>query len=279
MNRVPLARGARDENSMQDVLIQARQLRKDYQMGDSVVHALDGVDLCIRAGEFVSIIGASGSGKSTMMHILGCLDRPTAGTLEFCGRQISGLGDKDLAQIRNHQIGFVFQTFNLITRTSAIDNVMVPLVYTRRPFTRKAAKDALDRVGLAHRARHRPGEMSGGECQRVAIARAIVNQPKLLLADEPTGNLDTKTGEQIMRTFHDLRASGITIVLVTHETDIAVQADRIVHMKDGKIIEDTAIDDRRRGEILQTAHDSHSKTIRQKTTRSPTSSSGIETVR
>lgn len=219
-------------------------------MGDTVVHALDGVDLTIQAGEFVSITGASGSGKSTLMHILGCLDRPTSGTLEFRGRMTTTLAEKQLAQVRNLDIGFVFQTFNLINRTTAMDNVLVPLIYTRKRFSKKTAKVALERVGLANRARHTPSEMSGGECQRVAIARAIVNNPSLILADEPTGNLDSKTGGQIMQIFRELHASGITIVIVTHETEVALQANRTIHMRDGKIIEDSVIDEARRKQVL-----------------------------
>jgi len=245
-------------------IIEALQMRKDYRMGETVVHALDGVDLRVQAGEFVSIIGASGSGKSTLMHILGCLDRPTSGTLRFNGQEISGLGDKALAQVRNQRIGFVFQTFNLIQRTSALENVLVPLVYTRRSYSRKKAKDALERVGLDLRSKHRPSEMSGGECQRVTIARAIVNNPQLILADEPTGNLDSRTGEQIMRIFHELHREGITVVLVTHEMDIAVQANRMISMRDGKIIEDTAVDDTRREQILNITHDAHTRMFRQK---------------
>lgn len=243
-------------------MIRAVQLRKQYRMGESVVHALDGVDLTITDGEFVSIIGASGSGKSTLMHILGCLDRPTSGSLEFDGQLISSMNERQLARIRNQRIGFVFQTFNLIQRTSALDNVLVPMMYTRRAFDRRAAREALERVGLAHRAAHRPSEMSGGECQRVAIARAIVNRPKFILADEPTGNLDSRTGEQIMSIFHELHRSGITIVLVTHEMDVAVQANRMIHMRDGKILEDTAIDPLRRQEILQLARDATQKAFR-----------------
>ncbi len=245
-------------------MIDAIDLRKDYQMGDSVVHALDGVNLQIEAGEFVSIIGASGSGKSTLMHILGFLDRPTSGTLRFCGQEVKALNDKQLARTRNQHIGFVFQTFNLIQRTSALDNVMVPLVYTRKPTSKKPAREALERVGLSQRAKHRPSEMSGGECQRVAIARAIVNKPRLLLADEPTGNLDTRTGEQIMQIFHDLHGEGITMILVTHEMDVAAQANRIIHMRDGKIIDDSSVDDVRREQILKSTHDAHSRAVRQK---------------
>jgi len=248
-------------------MIEAADLHKQYVMGESVVNALDGVDLRVKAGEFLSLTGASGSGKSTLMHILGCLDRPTSGVLRLFGESVSGLSDRQLARIRNHNLGFVFQTFNLINRTSALDNVAVPLVYTRRAFSRKTAMQALERVGLAKRARHKPSEMSGGECQRVAIARAIVNQPKLLLADEPTGNLDTRTGAQIMGIFHELHDSGMTIILVTHEMDVAVQAARMIQMRDGKIIEDSAIDDRRRHEILAASHESHGQAFRERTAR------------
>ncbi|GMU81709.1 MAG: hypothetical protein AMXMBFR47_15800 [Planctomycetota bacterium] len=219
-------------------LIQIRDLRKYYVMGDSVVRALDGVDLDIAAGEFVAITGPSGSGKSTMMHLLGCLDRPNSGSYCLNGVDVSNLDDRRLAQIRNREIGFVFQTFNLINRTTALDNVGVPLFYARRADWVKTAQGALDRVGLGHRSSHRPNELSGGERQRVAIARAIVNTPHFVLADEPTGNLDSRTGEQIMEIFHDLNRQGVTIVLVTHEPDVAMQARRIVQMRDGKIVAD-----------------------------------------
>ncbi len=219
-------------------LIELHGLTKLYEMGDSIVRALDGVDLQIDAGEFIAITGPSGSGKSTMMHLLGCLDRPTHGRYVLNGQVVSELSDRQLAVIRNRQIGFVFQTFNLINRTTALENVGVPLFYARNVNTRTPALAALDRVGLAHRASHRPNELSGGERQRVAIARAIVNNPAFLLADEPTGNLDTRTGEQIMKVFHDLNAHGVTIVLVTHEPDIALQARRIVQMRDGRIVAD-----------------------------------------
>lgn len=217
-------------------MIKAAQLHKEYRMGDTVVHALDGVDLHVRPGEFISLTGASGSGKSTLMHIFGCLDQPTSGVVAFQGEQISHMNDKQLARIRNQHIGFVFQTFNLINRTSALENVAVPLVYTRRSFSKKTAMAALDRVGLGARAKHKPSEMSGGECQRVAIARAIVNKPLLLLADEPTGNLDTQSGVQILGLLEELNQKAITLVVVTHDPEVARRGDRILEMRDGEIV-------------------------------------------
>jgi len=225
-----------------DTLIRITGLRKLYQMGSSVVRALDGVDLTIRRGEFVAIIGASGSGKSTMMHLLGCLDRPTGGSYYLAGRDVAVMSDRELAALRNRYIGFVFQTFNLVNRTSALENVAMPMFYARKRQTRDPAARALERVALAHRSHHKPNELSGGERQRVAIARAIVNDPLLVLADEPTGNLDSRTGEQIMSLFHALNEQGVTVVLVTHELDVAVQARRIVQMRDGKIIADLPTD-------------------------------------
>lgn len=227
-----------DSSAMAEPLIVIEQLTKIYQMGSTEVRALDGVDLTVNRGEFVAITGPSGSGKSTMMHLLGCLDRPTSGVYQLDNKNVSNLSDSQLAQVRNRQIGFVFQTFNLINRTSALDNVAVPLFYARMTNTRKRAMVALERVGLGKRYHHRPSELSGGERQRVAIARAIVNEPLLVFADEPTGNLDSRTGEQIMRIFHDLNAQGVTLVLVTHEPEVAMQAKRIVQMRDGKIVAD-----------------------------------------
>lgn len=219
-------------------LIQVRGLTKFYRMGDSLVRALDGVDLDIEEGEFIAITGASGSGKSTIMHLLGCLDRPTAGTYLLNGRNVGEMSDRELARVRNKSVGFVFQTFNLVNRTSALENVGIPLFYARQGNTRGPAKRALDRVGLATRASHTPAELSGGERQRVAIARAIVNDPLLLLADEPTGNLDSRTGQQIMEIFRSLNEQGVTVALVTHEREVAMQAGRIVQMRDGKVVYD-----------------------------------------
>ncbi len=231
-------------------MIRIQGIMKHYRMGDSIVHALDGVDLAIRRGEFVSITGASGSGKSTMMHLIGCLDRPTSGHYFLDEQRVDRLSDRKLARIRNTYIGFVFQTFNLINRTTALDNVAVPLVYARKSGARATALRALDRVGLAQRAHHKPNELSGGERQRVAIARALVNNPPLLLADEPTGNLDSRTGEQILSLFHELHREGVTIILVTHEMAVAAQAQRVIRMKDGKVLEDRRVDEAFRRELL-----------------------------
>ena len=224
-------------------LIRLDNLTKHYVMGETIVRALDGVTLSVAEGEFVAITGASGSGKSTMMHLLGCLDRPTRGQYWLDGDLVSAMSDRQLAVIRNRKIGFVFQTFNLIQRTTAVDNVAVPLFYARRGRVREPSQKALERVGLGNRALHKPNELSGGERQRVAIARAIVNEPKILLADEPTGNLDSKTGRQIMEVFHELHRAGVTVVIVTHEMTVAMQTRRVIRMLDGQIVEDIVVND------------------------------------
>ncbi|MBX3643133.1 MAG: ABC transporter ATP-binding protein [Rubrivivax sp.] len=223
-------------------MIEARSLVKAYRMGDQVVRALQDVSLDIAEGEFVAIMGASGSGKSTLMNILGCLDRPDAGTLRLAGEEVESLDGDALAAIRNRRIGFVFQQFNLLPRTSARDNVELPLVYAgvKPPERHARALAALQRVSLSERASHTPAELSGGQQQRVAIARALVNQPSLILADEPTGALDTQTSMEIMRLLAALNAQGMTIVMVTHESDIAAWARRRIVFRDGHIVEDRA---------------------------------------
>lgn len=223
-------------------IIQVRNFKKQYQMGDSIVHALRNVSFDISAGEFVALMGTSGSGKSTLMHLLGCLDKPTAGSYLLEGQAVEQLSKGQLAEIRNQRIGFVFQTFNLLSRQSAIENVMLPLLYGRFSNIKQRAETALSRVGLADRLHHKPAEMSGGQRQRVAIARALVTDPAIILADEPTGNLDSKTGETIMHLLLALNAetdaegNGRTIILVTHDAHIASYTQRILHMKDGEII-------------------------------------------
>ena len=228
---------------MAQAIIQTTDLTKVYTMGEHKVAALGGVSVRIDEGEFVSVMGQSGSGKSTLMNILGCLDRPTSGNYYLAGEDVSGLDKVQLASIRNRQLGFVFQSFNLLSRTSALRNVMLPLVYQRH--ISQTGKDreakamaALDAVGLADRATHDPMELSGGQRQRVAIARALVNDPKLLMADEPTGNLDTRTGEEIMKLLHELHARGRTIVMVTHEPEIARETQRTIMLRDGLIESD-----------------------------------------
>ena len=228
-------------------MIRIRSMTKWYAMGDSVVHALDGVDLVIDRGEFVSITGASGSGKSTIMHLIGCLDRPTGGSYWLDGVRVDGMSRNQLADIRNAKIGFVFQGFNLLARTSALENVELPLLYDRsgrKTDTKVMAREALERVGLGERVDHEPSELSGGQQQRVAIARALVTQPALVLADEPTGNLDTHTSVEVLAVFQALNEQGITIVVVTHEHDIAQYCKRVVELRDGLVIRDEPIADR-----------------------------------
>jgi putative ABC transport system ATP-binding protein len=225
-----------------DAVIVTRHLQRDYDMGGEVVHALRDVDLTIRKNEFVAVMGPSGSGKSTLMNLIGCLDSPTGGEYWLNGHRVSDLDDDELARIRNKEIGFVFQTFNLLPRATALNNVELPLVYAGlgAKDRRVQATDALTRVGLADRMHHRPNELSGGQRQRVAIARALVNSPSILLADEPTGNLDSATSEEILGLFEQLFRDGQTIVLVTHEADIAAHARRQVHLKDGRLERDFA---------------------------------------
>ncbi|PYP39402.1 MAG: macrolide ABC transporter ATP-binding protein [Gemmatimonadetes bacterium] len=223
-----------------DTVILTHHLTREYQMGAEVVHALRGVDIQIKKNEFVACMGPSGSGKSTLMNLIGCLDTPTSGEYWLNGQKVSDLSDDELARIRNKEIGFVFQTFNLLPRADALHNVELPLIYAGMSAKerRERAAGALKQVQLADRMDHRPNELSGGQRQRVAIARALVNHPSILLADEPTGNLDSATGNEIMGLFHELHDSGQTIVLVTHEHDIAAHARRQIHLLDGKIARD-----------------------------------------
>jgi putative ABC transport system ATP-binding protein len=232
-------------------VIEINEVRKTYELGDISVHALRGVSVQVRRGEYVAIMGTSGSGKSTLMHILGCLDVPTAGAYRLGGTDVSALDEDELSDVRNRQIGFVFQSFNLVPRARAIANVELPLAYGGLPRAdrRGRALTALDRVGLADRVHHMPSELSGGQQQRVAIARALVTNPSMILADEPTGNLDTGSTEEVLAIFRQLHDEGVTVILITHEDDVAAHAQRVIRLSDGRIISDedtiTAQDARR----------------------------------
>ena len=233
----------RQDLSDQGIAILTEGLWKTYEMGSEKLHALRGIDLTIRRGEYVAIMGPSGSGKSTLMNLIGCLDTPSAGKYWLAGRLVSELNDDELAAIRNKEIGFVFQTFNLLPRATALHNVELPLIYSGTPAEERIAraKHALDAVDLGDRMLHKPNELSGGQRQRVAIARALVNSPSIVLADEPTGNLDSKTGDEIMALFARLHREGNTIIVVTHEHDVAQRADRIIHVRDGKVESDEPV--------------------------------------
>lgn len=228
-------------------IIRLTNITKIYQVGDEQVHALDGVNLQIAKNEYVAIMGPSGSGKSTMMNIIGCLDTPTSGLYELNGMNVSDMDDNELARVRNKEIGFVFQTFNLLPRSNVLHNVELPLIYAgmHAHDRKKLALEAIQRVGLQERIHHKPNELSGGQRQRVAIARALVTHPSILLADEPTGNLDSKTGEEIMGLFDMLHREGNTIILVTHEEDIASHAHRVIKLRDGKIENDEPVKKRK----------------------------------
>lgn len=230
---------------MSDVIIEVTNVHKIYRMGKTEVHALRGVSVSIRRGEFVAIMGPSGSGKSTFMNIIGCLDTPTRGSYKLDGIEVARLNDNQLAEIRNRKIGFVFQTFNLMARTTALENVELPLLYSNARNRLQMAKRALEIVGLGERLHHKPNELSGGQQQRVAIARALVNDPPILFGDEPTGNLDSRTSEEIMAIFQRLHKDGKTVVIVTHEPDIAEHAERIIRFRDGKVVADEPVANRR----------------------------------
>ncbi|MCZ8169648.1 putative ABC transport system ATP-binding protein [Flavobacterium fontis] len=226
---------------MAESLINITDIKRDFQLGSETINVLKGIDLQINKGEYVALMGPSGSGKSTLMNILGCLDTPTSGTYILNGKDVSQMHDDDLAEVRNKEIGFVFQTFNLLPRTTALDNVALPMVYAGYNKTDRhaRAKEVLTQVGLADRMDHQPNQLSGGQRQRVAVARALVNKPSIILADEPTGNLDSKTSVEIMKLFDEIHSNGNTVILVTHEEDIAQYAHRIIRLRDGIIESDT----------------------------------------
>ncbi|WP_053991840.1 ABC transporter ATP-binding protein [Mangrovimonas sp. TPBH4] len=226
-----------------DNVIQIRSITRDFQLGQETVHVLKGIDLDIERGDYIAIMGPSGSGKSTLMNLLGCLDTPTSGSYILNSKDVSQMSDDELADIRNKEIGFVFQTFNLLPRTTALDNVALPMVYAGASKKDRAirAEEVLNDVGLADRMDHRPNQLSGGQRQRVAVGRALVNKPSIILADEPTGNLDSKTSVEIMALFDDIHKSGNTVILVTHEEDIAAHAHRIIRLRDGMIESDTRL--------------------------------------
>ncbi len=222
------------------LVIKIRNIIRDFALGTEIVHVLKGIDLDVERGEYVALMGPSGSGKSTLMNLLGCLDTPTSGTYELNGADVSNMSDDELAEIRNKEIGFVFQTFNLLPRTTALENVALPMVYAgaSKSERKKRAEEVLTNVGLADRMDHKPNQLSGGQRQRVAVGRALVNHPSIILADEPTGNLDSKTSEEIMKLFKDIHLAGNTVIVVTHEEDIAERADRIIRLRDGVIESD-----------------------------------------
>lgn len=226
---------------MSDALIKITDIKRNFALGNETVYVLKGIDLEIKKGEYVAIMGTSGSGKSTLMNLLGCLDTPTSGTYILNGKDVSKMKDDELAGIRNKEIGFVFQTFNLLPRTTALDNVALPMIYAgySKHERTERAKEVLEQVSLADRMTHQPNQLSGGQRQRVAIARALVNRPSIILADEPTGNLDSKTSVEIMKLFDEIHSKGNTIIIVTHEEDIAKYANRIVRLRDGMIESDT----------------------------------------
>ncbi|SEP83678.1 ABC transporter ATP-binding protein [Flavobacterium urocaniciphilum] len=226
---------------MSTPIIDIKDITRDFQLGNETVHVLKGIDLKIEKGEYVALMGPSGSGKSTLMNILGCLDTPTSGSYILNGKQVSEMPDNELAEIRNKEIGFVFQTFNLMPRTTALDNVALPMVYAgySKSERNERATEVLTQVGLADRMDHKPNQLSGGQRQRVAVGRALVNKPSIILADEPTGNLDSKTSVEIMKLFGEIHANGNTVILVTHEEDIADHAHRIIRLRDGVIEKDT----------------------------------------